>query len=53
MRLDSARIMSRGNAQYAQRADWSSAEAVGFIRLMGQSSELWTAAKQDADDDNG
>lgn len=54
VRLDSKRILSRGNAQYAQRADWSRAEAIGFIRLTGQSSELWTAANQDAaGDDNG
>lgn len=50
VRLNSARLMSRSDAQYAQRADWSSAEAVGFIRLMGQSSELWTAANHNADD---
>ena len=48
VRIDSPYILERGNAQYAQRADWSREEAVGFIRLTGQSSELWTAANHDA-----
>ncbi|MEM9057648.1 MAG: argininosuccinate synthase [Pseudomonadota bacterium] len=47
VRIDSAHLLERGRAQYAQRADWSRAEAEGFIRLTGQSSELWAAANAD------
>ncbi|MEL7450029.1 MAG: argininosuccinate synthase [Pseudomonadota bacterium] len=50
VRIDSPYILERGNAQYAQRADWSREEAVGFIRLTGQSSELWTAANRSTEE---
>ena len=39
--IDSANVLSSGDATYAQRADWSVEEATGFIRLYGQSSQLW------------
>ncbi|NNF52028.1 MAG: argininosuccinate synthase [Gammaproteobacteria bacterium] len=39
--IDSDNILSSGDATYAQRADWSVEEATGFIRLYGQSSQLW------------
>ncbi len=39
--VDSDHILSSGSATYAQRADWTVEEATGFIRLYGQSSQLW------------
>lgn len=38
--IDSDNILTREGATYAQEADWGAAEAEGFIRLFGQSSEL-------------
>jgi len=41
--VDSPHILNAKGAVYAQSADWSVAEAEGFIKLFGQSSALWTA----------
>ncbi|MEM1347125.1 MAG: argininosuccinate synthase [Myxococcota bacterium] len=38
--VDSAHILKRAGAVYAQSADWGAAEAEGFITLFGQSSSL-------------
>ncbi len=38
--IDSDNILTSAGATYAQTADWGAAEAEGFIRLFGQSSEL-------------
>ncbi len=39
--VDSAHILASGGATYAQSADWSVEEATGFIRLYGQSAQIW------------
>lgn len=39
--LKSRHILTNPDATYAQSANWSVEEAKGFIRLFGQSSELW------------
>jgi argininosuccinate synthase len=41
VKVDSAHILKREDAVYAQSADWGVAEAEGFIKLFGQSSTLW------------
>ncbi len=41
VKVDSAHILKRKDAVYAQSADWGVAEAEGFIKLFGQSSTLW------------
>ncbi len=41
--LDSPHLLTREGATYAQRSDWTAAEAEGFIKLFGQSAQLWTA----------
>lgn len=38
--IESPHMLRAKNAVYAQSADWSAKEAEGFIRLLGQSSEL-------------
>lgn len=40
--IDSPHLL-KGNATYAQSADWTVTEAEGFIKLLGQSSTLWKA----------
>ena len=35
-------LLRREGATYAQAADWTAAEAEGFIKLSGQSAALWT-----------
>ncbi len=44
--VDSRQILASGTATYAQSADWSGEEAKGFIRLYGQSSQLWGQANR-------
>ena len=39
--VDSPHVLHAARAVYAQSADWSAREAEGFIRLLGQSSELY------------
>lgn len=39
--IDSPNILRARDAVYAQSADWGAREAEGFIRLLGQSSELF------------
>lgn len=39
--VDSPHILQAKGATYAQTADWGAAEAEGFIRLSGLSSNLW------------
>lgn len=41
------RPLVRAGATYAQHADWTAADAEGFIRLYGQSSAMGAAARQD------
>lgn len=48
--VDSRHILTSGKAVYAQSADWSVEEAKGFIRLYGQSSQLWGQANRRLDD---
>jgi argininosuccinate synthase len=38
--IDSPHVLRAKDATYAQVAGWSAREAEGFIRLLGQSSEL-------------
>jgi argininosuccinate synthase len=40
--IDSPHILRRKGAVYAQSADWNVVEAEGFIKLLGQSSTLYT-----------
>ncbi len=49
--VDSDRILRSGGATYAQQADWSVEEATGFIRLYGQSSQLWGQVNRAAGDE--
>ncbi len=42
--IDSANILQRAGAVYAQRADWSGADALGFIKLGGLSSAMAAGA---------
>lgn len=42
--IDSANILQRDGAVYAQRADWSGADAVGLIKLGGLSSAMAAGA---------
>jgi len=46
--VDSPHILNAAGAVYAQSADWSVAEAEGFIKLFGKSSALWTAVNGSA-----
>lgn len=39
--VDSPHLLRSNDAVYAQSADWGAREAEGFIRLFGQSSELF------------
>ncbi len=39
--IESPHILNAKGATYAQAADWSVAEAEGFIKLFGMSSTLW------------
>lgn len=39
--VDSPNVLRSAGAVYAQSADWGAREAEGFIRLLGQSSELF------------
>lgn len=41
-------LLRREGATYAQAADWSAAEAEGFIKLSGQSAALWTLVGNEA-----
>lgn len=40
VKVDSRHILERPGASYAQSADWTVTEAVGFIKLFGQSSTI-------------
>ena len=44
--IDSSAILGEADAVYAQSADWTAAEAIGFIKLAGQSTRL--AARRNA-----
>ena len=39
--IDSPFILKKKDSVYAQKAEWSGAEAEGFTRLSGQSTQLW------------
>ncbi|MBT8132320.1 MAG: argininosuccinate synthase [Gammaproteobacteria bacterium] len=41
--IESDQLLQKDGATYAQSADWSVAEAEGFIKLFGQSSALWAS----------
>ncbi len=45
--IDSDRKLTAAGAVYAQQADWTAEQARGFIRLYGQSSELWARVNRD------
>jgi argininosuccinate synthase len=50
--VSSDNMLLDDSASYAQSAGWSAAEALGFIHLLGRSSELWAGkhrAKKGAD----
>ncbi|MEM7283779.1 MAG: argininosuccinate synthase [Pseudomonadota bacterium] len=40
--VESDNILKASDAVYAQSASWTPEEAVGFVKLLGQSTELWT-----------
>lgn len=46
--VDSPNVLRAKDAVYAQSADWGAREAEGFIRLLGQSSELYARLHPDA-----
>lgn len=45
--LQSDHILVDEGATYAQSASWTPEEAVGFIKLIGQSSSLWAKVNRD------
>ncbi len=45
--LKSDHILVAEGATYAQSASWTPEEAVGFIKLLGQSSSLWAQTNRD------
>lgn len=47
--VDSPHLLHAKGATYAQSADWSVAEAEGFIRLYGMSSTLWAEVNRVAE----
>ncbi|MDH3645774.1 MAG: argininosuccinate synthase [Gammaproteobacteria bacterium] len=58
--IESDHLLVNDSATYAQSADWTSAEAQGFIKLFGQSSAVWAkvnkdlaASRRDGDDSVG
>jgi len=40
VKVDSRHVLERPGASYAQSADWTVTEAMGFIKLFGQSSTI-------------
>lgn len=44
--IDSANMLTRAGAMYAQHADWSKEDAEGFIRLYGMSSAIAAGAAE-------
>ncbi|MGY8985190.1 MAG: argininosuccinate synthase domain-containing protein [Sphingomonadales bacterium] len=52
VKITSDYMLVDDNSTYAQSADWTPEEAVGFIKLLGKSSTLWAKVQKKNKDEN-